>query len=76
MKNQEKTPDRIIMAAAALTGVNSVNSIATLTGIKQSTLDRRMKNFATFRAGELAALMHEFPLSDEEIGRMIREVYK
>jgi hypothetical protein len=48
-----------------------------ITGIKNSTMQRRMKDISTATAGELSTLMHYFPdLKDEEIGRMIREVYK
>jgi hypothetical protein len=71
------SPSNIIRAAAAKAGAHSVSAMSQITGIKNSTMQRRMKDISTATAGELSTLMHYFPdLKDEEIGRMIREVYK
>jgi hypothetical protein len=71
------SPSNIIRAAAAAVGLNSVESIAEATGIPRSTLARKLKLFSTLTAGELSALMNEFPsLTDEKMGKLIREVSK
>jgi hypothetical protein len=77
MKRVIDSPSNIIRAAAAKVGAHSVRAISEITGIKNSTMQRRLQDISTATAGELATLMHYFPdLKDEEIGRMIREVYK
>ena len=77
MKKLDDSPTNVIRAAAAKVGAHSVSAMSQITGIKNSTMQRRMKDISTATAGELSTLMHYFPdLKDEEIGRMIREVYK
>jgi hypothetical protein len=77
MRKLEDSPSNIIWAAAAKVGVRSALAMSQVTGIKKSTMQRRLKDISTATAGELSTLMHYFPdLKDEEIGRMIREVYK
>ena len=77
MRKVEESPENIIRAAAAKVGAHSVLAMSQVTGIKNSTMQRRLKDISTATAGELSTLMHYFPdLKDEEIGRMIREVYK
>lgn len=79
MKNKERyaAASNIIRAAAAEIGAFSMADMSELTGIKRSTMQRRMKDISTFTVGELSTLMHELPsLTDEKIGKMIREVYK
>ena len=75
-KKTEETPENILSSAAARLGDKSIEAMSRTTGIKRSTMQRRMKNFATFTAGELSTLMYYYPhLSNEEMGKMIREVY-
>ena len=77
MKRVIDSPANIIRAAAAKVGAHSVRAISEITGIKNSTMQRRLQDISTATAGELSTLMHYFPdLKDEEVGRMIREVYK
>lgn len=77
MKKIADSPSNIIRAAAAKVGAHSVKAIAEMTGIKRSTMQRRMENISTFTVGELSALMAYYPdLTDEVIGKMIREVYR
>jgi hypothetical protein len=77
MKKIADSPDFAVRSAAAAVGLNSVESIAEATGIPRSTLARKLKLFSTFTAGELSALMNEFPsLTDEKMGKLIREVSK
>ena len=51
------SPSNIIRAAAAKVGAHSVKAIAEMTGIKRTTMQRRMENISTFTVGELSALM-------------------
>ena len=72
-KKEEISSERIIRVAGTAAGYDSVTAIAEAAGIPDSTLRKRMKNFTTFRVGELAAIMKELPeLSDEAMGRAIR----
>jgi hypothetical protein len=77
MNKNNKDSGNLIRAAAAEIGAFSMSDISELTGIKRSTVQRRMKDITTFTVGELATLMHELPsLTDEKIGKMIREAYR
>lgn len=75
MKNKKDvtSSERIIRVAGAAAGYDSMTAIAEAAGIPDSTLRKRMKNFTTFRVGELCAIMKELPeLTDEAMGRAIR----
>ena len=79
VKKSKKTLDAndIIRSAAAAVGLYSVCSISRATGIPESTLRKKLKNFQLFSVGELSALMRELPtLTDEVVGRAVREANK
>ena len=74
MKNKKIDANAEIRSAGAAAGLYSVCAISRATGIPESTLRKKCKNFQMFSVGELCALMRELPkLTDEVIGRAIRE---
>jgi hypothetical protein len=76
-KIEEESPTNFIRAAAADVGVYTIRGIAEVTGIKNTTMQRRFKDISTATVGELASVMHSFPrIEDARIGRMIREAYR